>query len=181
MHIGIPTEVKNHEYRVAITPAGVRELVHHGHEVFVQAGAGLGSSITDVEYAERGAHLLPTADDVWATGDLILKVKEPIAEEYHRLRSGQTLFTYLHLAADKRLTEELLAVGVTGIAYETVQTADGALPLLAPMSEVAGRLAPQVGAATLMRANGGRGVLMGGVHPACTRPGSWSSVPGWPG
>jgi len=163
MKVGIPAEVKNHEYRVAITPAGVRELVLNGHEVYVQAGAGLGSSITDAEYQAAGAQTLPTADDVWATGDLILKVKEPIAEEYHRMRAGQVLFTYLHLAADKRLTEELLFRGVTGIAYETVQTPDGALPLLAPMSEVAGRLAPQVGAATLMKANGGRGVLLGGV------------------
>jgi alanine dehydrogenase len=163
MKVGIPAEVKNHEYRVAITPAGVRELVLNGHEVFIEAGAGLGSSITDAEYHAAGARALPTADDVWATGDLILKVKEPIAEEYHRMRPGQVLFTYLHLAADKRLTEELLARGVTGIAYETVQTPGGALPLLAPMSEVAGRLAPQVGAATLMKANGGRGVLLGGV------------------
>ena len=163
MQIGIPAEVKNHEYRVAITPAGVHELVLHGHDVFVQAEAGTGSSITDAEYQAAGARILPTADDVWGTGDLILKVKEPIAEEYHRMRPGQVLFTYLHLAADKRLTEELLARQVTGIAYETVQTANGALPLLAPMSEVAGRLAPQVGAATLMKAAGGRGVLMGGV------------------
>ena len=163
MKVGIPAEVKNHEYRVAITPAGVRELVLNGHEVFVEAGAGLGSSITDAEYHAAGALTLPTADEVWAAGDLMLKVKEPIAEEYHRMRPGQVLFTYLHLAADKRLTEELLACGVTGIAYETVQTPDGALPLLAPMSEVAGRLAPQVGAATLMKANGGRGVLLGGV------------------
>src|ERR1700761_2842823 len=163
MRIGIPAEVKNHEYRVAITPAGVRELVLHGHQVFIQAGAGLGSSITDAEYQAAGARTLPTADDVWASGELILKVKEPIAEEYDRMRPGQVLFTYLHLAADKRLTEELLARRVTGIAYETVQTANGALPLLAPMSEVAGRLAPQVGAATLMKAQGGRGVLMGGV------------------
>jgi alanine dehydrogenase len=163
MKIGVPAEVKNHEYRVAITPAGVRELVLNGHDVFVQAGAGLGSSIADAEYQAAGARTLPTADDVWATGDLILKVKEPIAEEYDRMRAGQVLFTYLHLAADKRLTEELLARQVTGIAYETVQTPDRALPLLAPMSEVAGRLAPQVGAATLMKAAGGRGVLMGGV------------------
>src|SRR6266704_1304334 len=163
MRIGIPAEVKNHEYRVAITPAGVRELVLNGHEIFVQAGAGTGSSITDAEYQAAGAQVLRTADDVWGTGDLILKVKEPIAEEYGRMRAGQVLFTYLHLAADKRLTEELLARKVTGIAYETVQTPDGALPLLAPMSEVAGRLAPQVGAATLMKAEGGRGVLMGGV------------------
>ena len=163
MRIGIPAEVKNHEYRVAITPAGVNELVLHGHEVFVQAGAGLGSSIADAEYAAAGARVLAAADDVWGTGDLILKVKEPIAEEYDRIREDQVLFTYLHLAADKRLTEELLARNVTGIAYETVQTMNGALPLLAPMSEVAGRLAPQVGAHTLMRAQGGRGVLMGGV------------------
>ena len=163
MKIGVPAEVKNHEYRVAITPAGVRELVLNGHDVFVQAGAGLGSSIADAEYQAAGARTLPTADDVWATGDLILKVKEPIAGEYDRMRAGQVLFTYLHLAADKRLTEELLARQVTGIAYETVQTPDRALPLLAPMSEVAGRLAPQVGAATLMKAAGGRGVLMGGV------------------
>src|SRR6202050_1150599 len=163
MRIGIPAEVKNHEYRVAITPAGVHELVLNGHEVFIQAGAGTGSSITDAEYHAAGARTLPTADDVWGTGDLILKVKEPIAEEYDRMRAGQVLFTYLHLAADKRLTEELMARQVTGIAYETVQTPNGALPLLAPMSEVAGRLAPQVGAATMMKAAGGRGVLMGGV------------------
>ena len=163
MRIGIPAEVKNHEYRVAITPAGVRELVLNGHEIFVQAGAGTGSSITDAEYQAAGAQVLPAADDVWGAGDLILKVKEPIAEEYGRMREGQVLFTYLHLAADKRLTEELIARKVTGIAYETVQTPDGALPLLAPMSEVAGLLAPQVGAATLMKAEGGRGVLMGGV------------------
>ena len=162
MRIGVPAEVKNHEYRVAITPAGVNELVLNGHEIFVQAGAGTGSSITDAEYQAAGARVLPTADDVWGTGDLILKVKEPIAEEYDRMRAGQVLFTYLHLAADKRLTEELMARQVTGIAYETVQTPNGALPLLAPMSEVAG-LAPQVGAATLMKAEGGRGVLMGGV------------------
>src|SRR5579863_8408531 len=163
MKVGIPAEVKNHEYRVAITPAGVHELVLNGHEVFVQAGAGTGSSITDAEYQAADAQMLPTADDVWRTGELILKVKEPIAEEYDQMRPGQVLFTYLHLAADKRLTEELLARQVTGIAYETVQSPNGALPLLAPMSEVAGRLAPQVGAATMMKAAGGRGVLMGGV------------------
>src|SRR5689334_17822779 len=163
MKVGIPAEVKNHEYRVAITPAGVRELVLNGHEIFVQAGAGTGSSITDAEYQAAGAQVLRTADDVWGTGDLNLKVKAPIAEEYGRMRDDQVLFTYLHQAADKRLTEELLARNVTGIAYETVQTPDRALPLLAPMSEVAGRLAPQVGAATLMKAEGGRGVLMGGV------------------
>jgi alanine dehydrogenase len=161
--VGIPREVKNHEYRVAITPAGVPELVKHGHEVFVEKDAGVGSSIPDGDYQEAGGQTLDSADDVWATGDLILKVKEPVEQEYGRMREGQTLFTYLHLAADKRLTEELVARKVTGIAYETVELPDRSLPLLAPMSEVAGRLAPQVGAHTLMRAEGGRGILMGGV------------------
>jgi len=161
--VGIPSEVKNHEYRVAITPAGVHEFVHHGHEVFIQKDAGVGSSISNEEFTAAGATILETADDVWATGDLILKVKEPIEEEYHRMRSGQTLFTYLHLAAGRACTEALLNQGVTGIAYETVELPNRSLPLLAPMSEVAGRMAPQVGAATLQRANGGRGVLMGGV------------------
>jgi alanine dehydrogenase len=161
--VGIPREVKNHEYRVAITPAGVHELVRHGHDVFVETGAGLGSSITDDEYTAAGAKILASADDVWATGDLVLKVKEPIAEEYHRMREGQTLFTYLHLAASKACTDALIDRKVTGIAYETVEMPDRSLPLLAPMSEVAGRLAPQVGAYHLMRPAGGRGVLMGGV------------------
>ncbi|WP_436789452.1 alanine dehydrogenase [Yinghuangia sp. YIM S10712] len=163
MKVGIPSEVKNHEYRVAITPAGVHELVRHGHEVFVQQDAGLGSSIPDAEYAAAGATILATADAVWETGDLILKVKEPVAEEYGRLRAGQTLFTYLHLAASRACTDALLAAGTTAIAYETVQLPGGQLPLLAPMSEVAGRLAPQVGAYHLMRQGGGRGTLMGGV------------------
>jgi len=163
MRVGVPKEVKNHEYRVAITPAGVHELVTHGHEVFVEASAGLGSSIPDEEYVAAGATILSTADEVWATGELVLKVKEPIEVEYDRMHEGQVLFTYLHLAADKDLTEELTARGVTAIAYETVQTPNGALPLLAPMSEVAGRLAPQAGAYHLMRAGGGRGVLLGGV------------------
>ena len=163
MRVGIPKEVKVHEYRVAITPVGVHELVAHGHEVFVQTGAGVGSSIDDVEYADAGAKLLDSADEVWANAELVLKVKEPIAEEYHRLRDGLVLFTYLHLAADKTLTEELLKSGTTGIAYETVQLPSGGLPLLYPMSEVAGCLAPQVGAHALMKAQGGRGVLMGGV------------------
>ena len=163
MKVGIPREVKNHEYRVAITPAGVHELVRHGHEVFIEKDAGVGSSIPDGDYQAAGAQTLGTADDVWAIGDLILKVKEPVEQEYGRMREGQTLFTYLHLAADKRLTEELVARKVTGIAYETVELPDRSLPLLAPMSEVAGRLAPQVGAHTLMRAEGGRGILMGGV------------------
>jgi alanine dehydrogenase len=163
MRVGVPKEVKNNEYRVAMTPAGAHELVRHGHEVLVERGAGLGSSIPDEQYVDAGATLLDTPDEVWETGEMILKVKEPVKEEYPRMREGQVLFTYLHLAADKPLTEELLSRGVTGIAYETVQTPDRALPLLAPMSEVAGRLAPQVGAQTLMRGQGGRGVLMGGV------------------
>ncbi|WP_310527024.1 alanine dehydrogenase [Nocardioides sp.] len=163
MKVGVPKEVKNHEYRVAITPAGVHELTVHGHDVAVQEGAGLGSSIADEEFVAAGARILPTADDVWEFGDLILKVKEPIDEEYPRMRAGQVLFTYLHLAADKALTEELIKRKVTAIAYETVQTPDGALPLLHPMSEVAGRLAPQAGAYHLMRGGGGRGVLLGGV------------------
>lgn len=163
MKVGIPKEIKNHEHRVAITPAGVYELVRNGHTVFVEAHAGAGSSISDQEYAQAGATILPSADEVWGEGDLILKVKEPVADEYGRMREGQTLFTYLHLAASRDCTAALLEAGVTGIAYETVELPDRSLPLLAPMSEVAGRLAPQVGAHALMRANGGRGVLMGGV------------------
>ena len=163
MKVGIPREVKNHEYRVAITPSGVHELVRNGHEVYIEKEAGIGSSILDDDYTAAGATILGAADDVWATADLILKVKEPIAQEYERMREGQTLFTYLHLAADRPLTEELAKRKVTGIAYETVELPDRSLPLLAPMSEVAGRLAPQVGAHTMMRAQGGRGILMGGV------------------
>ena len=163
MRIGVPREVKNHEYRVAITPAGVHELVRNDHEVFIQADAGGGSSIPDEDFTAAGAVILPTADDVWQAGDLILKVKEPVAEEYHRMRKGQVLFTYLHLAASRPCTDALLGSGVTAIAYETVQLPDGSLPLLAPMSEVAGRMAPQVGAHHLQRDGGGRGVLMGGV------------------
>ncbi|MGY4927821.1 alanine dehydrogenase [Streptomyces sp. 900105755] len=161
--VGIPREVKNNEFRVAITPAGVHELVRHGHQVVIERGAGLGSSIPDDEYTAAGAAILDTADEVWATADLLLKVKEPVAEEYHRLRKDQTLFTYLHLAASKECTDALLESGTTAIAYETVELPSRALPLLAPMSEVAGRLAPQVGAYHLMRAAGGRGVLPGGV------------------
>jgi alanine dehydrogenase len=163
VRVGIPKEVKNHEYRVAITPAGVHELVRNDHEVFIQADAGGGSSIPDEDFTAAGAVILPTADDVWQAGDLILKVKEPVAEEYHRMRKGQVLFTYLHLAASRPCTDALLGSGVTAIAYETVQLPDGSLPLLAPMSEVAGRMAPQVGAHHLQRDGGGRGVLMGGV------------------
>ncbi len=163
MKVGIPREVKNHEYRVAITPAGVHELTRSGHEVLVEAGAGLGSSILDEEFRAAGARILDSADDVWGTAELVLKVKEPIAEEYPRMRPGQVLFTYLHLAASRECTQALLDRRVTGIAYETVELPDRTLPLLAPMSEVAGRLAPQVGAYHLMRSGGGRGVLMGGV------------------
>ena len=163
MKVGVPKEVKNHEYRVAITPVGAHELTEHGHEVFVEKGAGAGSQIMDEEYVAAGAKILDSADEVWGTADLVLKVKEPIAEEYHRLREGLTLFTYLHLAADKPLTEELIERKVTAIAYETVQLPSGSLPLLYPMSEVAGCLAPQVGAHSLMKAQGGRGVLLGGV------------------
>ncbi|KAA1424090.1 alanine dehydrogenase [Nocardioides antri] len=163
MRVGVPKEVKNHEYRVAITPIGVNELVAHGHEVVIEARAGAGSGIPDAEYVAAGARMLPTADDVWDAAEMVLKVKEPIAEEYHRMREGQVLFTYLHLAADKALTEELIARKVTGIAYETVQLPSGGLPLLYPMSEVAGCLAPQVGAHSLLKAQGGRGVLLGGV------------------
>ena len=163
MRVGVPKEVKNHEYRVAITPVGVHELVAHGHEVFVERGAGIGSSIDDHEYEGAGAKILDSADEVWGNAEMVLKVKEPVAEEYHRMREGLVLFTYLHLAADRPLTDELVARKVTGIAYETVQLPSGGLPLLYPMSEVAGCLAPQVGAYSLMKAQGGRGVLMGGV------------------
>ena len=163
MKVGVPREIKTHEYRVAITPAGVLELVKNGHEVFIEKDAGLGSSISNEEYSVAGAQILSSADEVWATGDLILKVKEPIAAEYHRMRKGQVLFTYLHLAASQECTDALLNAGVTAIAYETVELPDRTLPLLAPMSEVAGRLAPQVGAQALMRDHGGRGVLLGGV------------------
>ena len=163
MRVGVPKEVKNHEYRVAITPVGVHELVAHGHEVFVERGAGVGSSIDDAEYAGAGAKILDAADEVWANAEMVLKVKEPVAEEYHRLREDLVLFTYLHLAADRPLTEELVSRKVTAIAYETVQLPSGGLPLLYPMSEVAGCLAPQVGAHALMKAEGGRGVLLGGV------------------
>ncbi|MGW0878907.1 alanine dehydrogenase [Streptomyces sp. NPDC002671] len=161
--VGIPREVKNNEFRVAITPAGVHELVRNGHQVVIERGAGVGSSITDDEYVAAGAQILDTADEVWASSDLLLKVKEPIAEEYHRLRKDQILFTYLHLAASKECTDALLESGTTAIAYETVELPNRALPLLAPMSEVAGRLAPQVGAYHLMAPVGGRGVLPGGV------------------
>ncbi len=163
MRVGVPTEVKNNEFRVAITPNGVMELASRGHEVLIQAGAGLGSSITDEDYAAAGARIVPDAQTVWADADMILKVKEPIASEYPLMREGQILFTYLHLAASRVCTEAILASGATAIAYETVQLPDRSLPLLLPMSEVAGRLAPQIGSYFLMRPSGGRGVLLGGV------------------
>ncbi len=163
MRVGIPTETKNNEFRVAITPAGVAALTHRGHEVLIQAGAGEGSAIADADFKAAGAQMISTAEQVWSDADLLLKVKEPMPAEYGLLQRGQILFTYLHLAASRACTDALLASGATSIAYETVQTADGALPLLAPMSEVAGRLSAQVGAYHLMRTHGGRGVLMGGV------------------
>jgi alanine dehydrogenase len=162
VNIGVPKEIKNNEFRVAITPAGVREFVNHGHSVFIETGAGLGSAITDEDYKKVGGTILASADEVWDKSELVLKVKEPIAAEYKRMRKGQALFTYLHLAASKECTDALIESGITAIAYETVEV-NGALPLLAPMSEVAGRMAAQVGASALQRSNGGRGVLLGGV------------------
>jgi alanine dehydrogenase len=161
--VGIPREVKDNEFRVAITPSGVHELVTQGHDVVIEREAGVGSSIPDADFISAGAKMLATADDVWGAADLICKVKEPVAEEYHRMRADQVLFTYLHLAASEPCTTALVKSGTTAIAYETVQLEDGSLPLLAPMSEVAGRMAPQVGAHHLQRDGGGRGVLMGGV------------------
>ena len=162
MQVGIPRETKNREYRVALTPAGAQHLVAAGHEVLVETGAGEGSAIDDADYRAAGAVVVPTAADAWSA-ELVCKVKEPVPAEYGHLRADLTLFTYLHLAADRAVTDALLAAGTTAIAYETVQLADGSLPLLAPMSEVAGRLATQVGAYHLMRNEGGRGVLLGGV------------------
>jgi alanine dehydrogenase len=161
--VGIPKEVKDNEYRVAATPEGVRELVRAGHRVAVQASAGEGSAIRDDQFAAAGAEILPDADAVFAAADMIVKVKEPQPQEYERFREGQVLFTHLHLAADEGLTRFLVDRRVTSVAYETVQTPDGRLPLLAPMSEIAGRMAPQEGAAALERPKGGRGVLMGGA------------------
>ncbi len=163
MRIGVPREIKNNEHRTAITPSGVHELTRLGHEVLVEAGAGEGSALPDADLAAAGARITASADEVWGAAELLLKVKEPVPEEYPRLRRGQVLFTYLHLAADRALTQALVDSGTTALAYETVQLPDGSLPLLAPMSEVAGRLAPQAGAHHLLRAGGGRGVLLGGV------------------
>jgi len=163
MIIGVPKEIKNNEFRVAITASGVHELRGRGHQVLVEAGAGVGSRIEDAEYAAAGAEIVASADEVWARAEMVMKVKEPIAAEYRHFREGLVLFTYLHLAAEPELTRALLDSGVTAIAYETVQTANGALPLLAPMSEVAGRLSVQVGANALTKPAGGPGVLLGGV------------------
>ncbi|GEK79061.1 alanine dehydrogenase [Agrococcus baldri] len=163
MRVGIPTEIKNNENRVGMTPAGVDTLVARGHDVLVQAGAGLGSRIDDEAFRATGATIVDTAAEVWGEADMVVKVKEPIAAEYGHLRADQTLFTYLHLAADRPLTDALVAAGTTAIAYETVQLPDRSLPLLSPMSEVAGRLSIAVGAHALLRAQGGRGTLLGGV------------------
>src|SRR5690625_1435705 len=163
MRIAVPREIKDSEGRVAITPSGVHELVRHGHHVGIETGAGAGASISDADFAAAGATVLRDAASTWDFGDLILKVKEPVPAEYDYLREGQMVFAYLHLAANKELTTELLRRKVTAMAYETVELADGSLPLLAPMSEVAGRLAPQIGAYYLMSAQQGRGVLLGGV------------------
>ena len=163
MKIGCPKEIKPQEFRVGMTPDAAREAVAHGHQVMIQAGAGLGAGFADADYAAAGARIVDTAEEVFAEAEMIVKVKEPQAVERKRLREGQLLFTYLHLAPDPEQTKDLLASGATCIAYETVTDARGGLPLLAPMSEVAGRLAPQVGAWTLQKANGGRGVLLGGV------------------
>jgi alanine dehydrogenase len=162
MRIGVAREIKPQEYRVALTPAGARELVQRGHEVLVETGAGQGSAFADETYERAGA-TIASVDEVWARSELLLKVKEPIALEYPRLREGLSLFTYLHIAADEPLTRALVDSGITAIAYETVETDQGALPLLAPMSEIAGRLAPQAGAHYLEKPKGGRGVLLGGV------------------
>ena len=163
MLIGCPTEIKNQEYRVGITPATAGEAVLHGHKVIIQKGAGIGAGFTDDNYITAGAKIVDSAEEIFAQSDMVVKVKEPQAVERKQLREGQVLFTYLHLAPDPAQTKDLLDSGVTAIAYETVTDAKGGLPLLAPMSEVAGRLAPQMGAWTLQKANGGRGVLMGGV------------------
>jgi alanine dehydrogenase len=163
MKVGVPTEIKTDEYRVAMTPSGVRELTQHGHEIVIQQGAGQGSAISDADYAAQGATILPDADAVFAAADMVVKVKEPQAIEIARLRPGQTLFTYLHLAPDVEQTAGLVASGATCIAYETVEDGRGRLPLLAPMSEIAGKIATQAGAFMLEKPLGGRGLLLGGV------------------
>jgi len=163
MRVGVPKEIKDHEDRVGLVPSSVAELVHHGHEVLVEGSAGLGAGLGDEQYLAAGARIVDGAEEVFARSEMIVKVKEPLAVERKRLRRGQVLFTYLHLAPDRAQTEDLLKSGVTAIAYETVTSPTGTLPLLTPMSEIAGRLAPQVGAHYLERTAGGRGVLLGGV------------------
>jgi alanine dehydrogenase len=163
MNIGLPKEIKDNEYRVGLTPAGVQALAHAGHTVFVQKTAGEGSGFTDDQYVKAGGQLLDTADEIWQAGDMIVKVKEPIAPEYPRMRENQLLFTYLHLAPEFELTKQMLERKVTGVAYETITDHMGRLPLLTPMSEVAGRMSVQVGATYLEKMNGGRGILLGGV------------------
>ncbi|MFM2023745.1 MAG: alanine dehydrogenase, partial [Actinomycetota bacterium] len=163
MLVGVPKEIKNNENRVAMTPAGVQELVVRGHRVLIETSAGVGSGFSDSDYQAAGAEIADDAKAVWSAADLIVKVKEPIAAEYPLMRKGQTLFTYLHLAASKDCTDAILNSGTTAIAYETVQLANRSLPLLQPMSEVAGRLSAQIGANQLMKTMGGRGLLMGGV------------------
>ncbi|HLG45943.1 MAG TPA: alanine dehydrogenase [Reyranella sp.] len=163
MRIGVPKEIKDHEDRVGLVPSSVAELVRHGHEVLVQAGAGLGAGLEDDLYLAAGGRVVPSADEIFRDAEMIVKVKEPLAPERKKLRPGQVLFTYLHLAPDPAQTQELLQSGATAIAYETVTSPHGTLPLLTPMSEIAGRLAPQVGARYLERTSGGRGVLLGGV------------------
>jgi len=161
--VGVPREVKDNEYRVALTPEGARELTHAGHQILVEKDAGAGSSLYEDRYIRAGAEFVPTAEEVWRASDMIMKVKEPIASEYELMQEGQILFTYLHLAASRDLTEALMQRKVAAVAYETVQLGDGRLPLLAPMSEVAGRMAPHVGARLQEKEYGGRGILMGGV------------------
>jgi len=163
MKIGTVTEIKHNEYRVGLTPGNVREYVEHGHEVFVQAGAGIGSSLPDAEYKDAGAKILATAAEVWGTCDMVVKVKEPLADEYPLMRENQVIYTYLHLAADRKLTDALLASKAKAVAYETIRDRDGGLPLLKPMSEIAGKLSVQSGARCLERPMGGRGVLLGGA------------------
>lgn len=163
MIVGLPKEIKDNEYRVGLTPAGVRALTDAGHQVIVEKNAGEGSGFEDALYQKAGAQIIDSADDIWAQGEMIVKVKEPIAPEYPRMRAGQLLFTYLHLAPDRELTDQLLKRKVTGIAYETITDRRGGLPLLTPMSEVAGRMAIQVGAHYLEKMAGGRGILLGGV------------------
>ncbi len=163
MDIGLPKEIKDNEYRVGLTPAGVQALAHAGHTVYVQKTAGEGSGFKDEQYVKAGGQLLDTADEIWATGDMIVKVKEPVAPEYPRMRENQLLFTYLHLAPELELTRQMLDRKVTGVAYETITDSNGRLPLLTPMSEVAGRMSVQVGATYLEKMNGGRGILLGGV------------------